>query len=92
MIEQNTLIMLSNEEYSDYVVCGPYRVLKSFDIHAIAAHVKNAELFDKETTWKLKNGPDDVVAFLKSDGYIEEVACPRYHLGCYGRIEVTEES
>lgn len=86
MIKTDSLLMLSTEEYSDQCHSGPFKVLKDFDIHAIAQVVKDTPIVHR---WKEKNGPDDVIEYLKKEGFIELLECADIHLGCYGNIEVS---
>lgn len=82
-IKKDTVLMLSNGAYSDYGVEGPYRVLKTFD------QVKVCESFKAE--WEAKNNPklhswsapstNQFIAWLHSNGYIEDIAAHQWYLG-----------
>ncbi len=78
------LLILSTDKYPDYTFSGPYRVLKDFTFAEIVAVVKSRP----GTGWKSKAVPDDVVEYLKNEGYIEVVPCTEVHLGSYGDIDV----
>ena len=84
MIKKDSLLMLSTEEYSDQSHAGPYKVLKDFDIRAVARIVNGAPPMRE---WKDKNGPDDVIEYLEQEGFLEVLECRDIHLGCYGNIE-----
>jgi hypothetical protein len=86
MIQVNTLIMLSTEEYSDQAHAGPYKVLKEFDMIGVSEIVKQ---LPTKIEWRSKAGPDDVITYLTEQGYIEEIQCEWIHLGSYGDINIS---
>ena len=87
-MKQGEMLMLSTEEYSDETHSGPYKVLRDFDIVAVAKLVAETPPED-QSRWRKKNGPDDVIDYLERNGFIEMLPCRRVHLGCYGSIELT---
>ena len=90
MLITGELLMLSTEQYSDQTHAGPFKILKDFDIHDVAKIVGALPVV-KYPDWRTKNGPDDVIDYLKANQFIEEVPCYKIHLGSYGDINVTPE-
>lgn len=85
-MKKDELLMLSTEEYSDQEHAGPFKVLRDFDLHEVAATV---EKLPSTHGWRDKAGPEDVIDYLTREGFIAEVSCKKVHLGSYGDIHLT---
>lgn len=84
-MKQGDLVILSTEVYSDKASSGPYKVLKDFLFKDIVPLVT----VQQNHPWREKPGPDDVIHWLRFNGYLEDVECTEVHLGSYGDIDVT---
>jgi hypothetical protein len=88
--------MISSGEYSDYQVYGVFRPLKNFTMREALAKFLGYWL----TSERAKSGedlestpyPDEFIAWLAAEGYIEDIKAQEFHIGSYGSLEMSNET
>lgn len=86
LIKKGTVLCLETGEYSDYVVHGPFRVLRDFDQGQVVAQFKAQWTPPHE--WRDEPDPDEFMGWLVSERYIEDIdPVLRWHLGSYGSMD-----
>lgn len=81
-IKAGAILVLEHGEYSDYAFDGPFRVLKDFDQAKIATTF--CEQWTSLDEWKTKPDESDFIAWMNTNGYIEDIETHRWHIGSYG--------
>jgi hypothetical protein len=80
------IVLIATGEYSDYCT-SPFRVMKPFTFKEAAQ--KFEVEFVPEYEWERAN-PDAFVGWLNKNGYIADIPeIEEYHVGCYGRLDVS---
>lgn len=88
--EARYLLILASGEYCDYNWNGPYRPLRQFTMAEALAAFKAQ--WKPGNEWSVEPSPDEFSGWLCSEGWIEEVERDEVHVGCYGRIELSEHA
>jgi hypothetical protein len=83
-LSKNQLVILSSEEYSDYGYSGPFICRSNFDLSVVAEQVANG--------YETGNGPDGLMLYLITNGFISRVDCREIHTGSYGNINLCDWS
>ena len=78
MIEQGRLVQIEYGVYSDYVVCGYFRVLKSFDPKAELASYVDRHGFVDDSSFVFE---------MEESGYIEFIPCDKWFLTDSGKLD-----
>jgi hypothetical protein len=81
-----TIVVFETGKYSDYAFDGPYKVLRDFDTRTAAD--EGIAQYKQEDVWD-RFGPYELVPYLVSAGYVEEIPHVNEHIGSYGELEIT---
>lgn len=79
-IKEGTILVLEHGEYSDYTFDGPFRVLKEFDQAIISAEFRAQFVPPYQGA---RPDESDFIGWLARNGYVENLAAHRWHIGCY---------
>ena len=88
--QRNDILLIATGCYSDYQNAA-FRVTKPFVVREALAEFRLQWAPDPEMTWKKKPYPEDVIAWLSAQGYIEDLNIHELHVGPYGDIEINDE-
>ncbi len=77
------LIIISTGEYSDYSLCGLFKVMKPFEFDSKKTEFLN--IFPKLVG--SYDALDKFLPWLCSEGLIEDYPFTEWHLGSYSRLE-----
>lgn len=83
-IKSGTLLTVSTGEYSDYSVHGVFRALKDITYEDLR-EARKAQPGEYDEYCDIKQ----IIAFLATQGYIEDVPSLELHLGAYGELDPT---
>jgi hypothetical protein len=75
MFKQGQILTLEQGEYSDFQYAGPFRVLRDLDIQSVVDRFQSTVGRDKY--------PNAFIAWLATEGYIEDVGGSRWDLGSF---------
>jgi hypothetical protein len=81
-----TIVVFETGEYSDFSTDGPFKVLRDFDTREAAD--EGIAQHKHEGDWD-RFGPYELVPYLVSAGYVEEIPHVNEHIGNYGELEIT---
>lgn len=91
-MKNQTLILLTSGEYSDYSVMATVRPLKSFNMGDAVEAFKAQWKPDPGSAWRPSEpGPSELLAWLNREGYVEDAETEEIHLGSYGELNETED-
>ena len=75
MFKQGQILTLEQGEYSDFQYAGPFRVLRDLDVQSVVDRF--------QSTVGRNEKVNAFIAWLATEGYIEDVDARRWHLGYY---------